>query len=165
LADQSEIKFRRMIVPHFDAAFNLARWLMGNEDEASDILQDSSLKAFRSIHSLKSENARAWFFQIIRNTAYTQLKNRKLFQESEFDGLADTQPSAETLLIENASAKMLHEALALLAIPFREILILRELEELPYEDIAEILQIPQGTVMSRLARAREQLKIQLGGRK
>jgi RNA polymerase sigma-70 factor (ECF subfamily) len=168
LADSDGTKFRQLIVPHFDAAYNLARWLTGNDADASDVLQDSSIKAFRFIADLNSENPRGWFFQIVRNTSYTMLKNKKAFIEIELEkDIADPSPNAEDTMAKGATAKELHQALDELSVPYREILILRELEEASYEEIAEILQVPLGTVMSRLARARDQLRKKLslkGGR-
>jgi RNA polymerase sigma factor (sigma-70 family) len=169
VAERQEIRFRQLIVPHFEAGFNLARWMTQSEADASDVLQDASMKALRFIDGLKSENPRAWFLTIIRNTAYTLLKSKKLHVEFDPERESeDERPNAEDLLVENASAQELHGALSELALPYREILILRELEELSYEEIAEMLQVPQGTVMSRLARAREMLKRKLilkGGRR
>jgi RNA polymerase sigma-70 factor (ECF subfamily) len=162
VAQQDEAKFRRLIVPHFETAFNLAYWLTQNEADASDILQDASVKAFRFIDTLQSENSRAWFLQIIRNTSYSLLKSRKSYVEFDFEkDIQDETPNAEDALLENQNAKDLHKALDELPVPYREILILRELEELSYDEIAETLQIPEGTVMSRLARARDLLKKKL----
>ncbi len=161
MAERNEVKFRKLIVPLFEAAFSLARWLTQNDADAADVLQDASFKAFRFMDSLKTENPRAWFFQIIRNTSYTLLKNRKLYVEMDFEKEEDITPNAEDLLAENASAQTLHAALNDLDLPYREILILRELEEMSYEDIAETIQVPVGTVMSRLARARVLLKKKL----
>jgi len=162
LAEQDEVKFRKLIVPHFETAFNLARWLTQSDADASDVLQDASVKAFRFLDTMTSENPRAWFLQIVRNTSYTLLKNRKVYVEIEFEKeLEDPGPSVEDVLLENQSIGELNQALNALTLPYREILILRELEEMSYEEIAETLQVPLGTVMSRLARARNLLKKKL----
>jgi len=154
-----ESKFKKLIVPHFDTAYSLARWLTRNDADAADVIQDSCLKAFRFLAKMSSDSPRAWFLQIVRNTSYTLLKNKKQYVEmaSESD-VADLQPDAETILGQNASAKILREALDELTVEYKEILVLRELEELSYDEISEVIQIPHGTVMSRLARARAQLK-------
>ena len=162
MADQNDIKFRQLIVPHFEAAYNLARWLTGNDTDATDVLQEASLKAFRFMESLKSENPRAWFFQIVRNTSYTVLKARKKYVELDFEkDIEDLRPNPEGLLLQDVTAKELYEALDELPVQYREVIVLREIEETSYEDIAAILQIPSGTVMSRLARARGLLKKKL----
>ncbi len=162
MTEKDEVKFRQLILPHFEAAFNLARWLTKSEVDASDVLQDASIKAFRYINTMKSEHPRAWFLQIVRNTSYTLLKSKKMYVEMDFENeIEDTNPNAEEILSEHTSALELHEALNELAVPYREILILRELEEMSYEEIAEMLQVPLGTVMSRLARGRELLRKKL----
>ena len=159
---KDEVKFRQLILPHFETAFNLARWLTQSDADASDILQDASIKAFRFMNSVKLEHPRAWFLQIVRNTSYTLLKSRKIYVEVDFEKkIEDVSPNAEEILLEKVSAQELNLALNELALPYREILILRELEELSYEEVSEMLEIPMGTVMSRLSRARDMLKKKL----
>lgn len=155
-------KFNELVVPHFDSAFNLARWLLGSDADASDVLQESSIKAFRFIHKMKTKNTRAWFFQIVRNTCYTMLKSKKSFVEIDFENaIEDPSPTAEAVLSENTTAREIRRSLDELSVQHREILILREIEELSYDEIAEVLDLPEGTVMSRLARARQLLKKKL----
>jgi RNA polymerase sigma factor (sigma-70 family) len=159
---RDDTKFRECVAPHLAASYSLARWLTGNDADAADVLQDASLKAFRYLHTLKSNDAKAWFFQIVRNTSYTLLKRRKVMLDIEDEKeLADSNPTAEVLLTENAGAEELRQSLEKLSAPDREILILREFEEMTYEQLAEVLNIPLGTVMSRLARARARLKKEL----
>jgi RNA polymerase sigma factor (sigma-70 family) len=162
VAQNDEVKFKQLILPHFETAFNLARWLTKNEADASDILQEASVRAFRFIHSMNSENPRAWFLQIVRNTSYTLLKSRKSYVEFDFEkDIKDETPNAEDSLLEKQNAQDLQAALDEMPLPYREILILRELEEFSYEEIADMLQVPAGTVMSRLSRARDLLKRKL----
>ena len=162
MAENDHDKFKQLIAPHFDAAFNLARWLTGSEAEASDVLQDSSIKAFRFLNKMQLDNPRSWFLQITRNTAYTIIKGRKNTVEFDYDkDIEDPVPNAESMLLEKVNGQELHNALDELPTQYKEILILRELEELSYEETAEILQVPLGTVMSRLARARNHLKKKL----
>lgn len=156
---RDDTQFRKLIAPHLSAAYNLARWLTGNDADAADVLQDSSLRAFRYLASLQSDDARAWFFQIVRNTAYTALKRRKVtFELDSDDEVVDERPTADAMLVINADSDILRQALSQLSVADREILLLREFEELKYEEVAEVLQLPLGTVMSRLARARTRLK-------
>src|SRR4051812_6745635 len=100
VAEEHELKFRRLIVPHFEAAYNLARWLTQSDPDASDVFQESSVKAFRFIGGMTSENPRAWFLQIVRNTSYTILKSRKVYVEINFETeIEDEAPSAEEILV------------------------------------------------------------------
>jgi RNA polymerase sigma-70 factor (ECF subfamily) len=161
LADK-DATFARLITPHLEAAYSLARWLTGNEADAADVLQDAALRAFRFISGLRSEDAKAWFFQIVRNSAYTLLRGRRIFADVEEESeLADEAPNAEALLLERSGARELQAAMERLPERDREILVLRELEDFSYEQIAQILEVPAGTVMSRLARARARLRRQL----
>ncbi len=152
-----------MILPHIDAAYNLARWLAGNDHDAQDVAQEASLRAFRFFGSFRGENARAWLLTIVRNTFYTWLrKNRPPEKTVDIDD--------ETLDIEDVSAKVeatgphfadadaVRRAIAELPVEFREIVILREMEGFSYKEIADLAEVPVGTVMSRLARARKLLQ-------
>ena len=98
MATQNETKFKSLILPHFDAGYNLARWLTGNDADASDVLQESCVKALRFVHSLQTENAKSWFLQIVRNTTYTFLRGRKTFAELEPE-LEDPGPTSEELAV------------------------------------------------------------------
>ena len=165
-------RFDRLVVPHLDAAFNLARWLTGNDAAAKDVVQESCLRAFRFMHRFGGGNARAWLLTIVRNESYTSLKKaasgdlplplsegrEEIF--GEFPRQYTETP--EKILIRLQDARLVQIALATLPAPWREVIVLRELEEMSYQDIAEVIKAPMGTVMSRLARGREALKDILG---
>jgi RNA polymerase sigma-70 factor, ECF subfamily len=149
-------------LPHLDAAYNLARWLMRNEHDAEDAVQEAYLKAFRHQAGFRGDDGRAWLLAIVRNTCYDRLKQSGVRDNSAFDerihsiGQSTTNP--ETSLLEKEKTELLREALEALSPEYREVLVLRELEELSYVEIAGITKIPIGTVMSRLSRARKQLQ-------
>jgi RNA polymerase sigma factor (sigma-70 family) len=153
--------FEALMLPHLDAAHNLARWLVRNEDDAQDIVQEAYLRALKAFHGFHGSDGRAWLLKIVRNTAYTWLRKNRAVELTTFDEEihtgGDTINPAMTLeKIENAEA--VRDAMEDLAVEFREILVLRHFEGLSYKEIADIAQIPPGTVMSRLARARARLK-------
>jgi len=156
-------RFEQTILPHMDAAYNLARWLTRRDQDAEDVVQEAYLRAFQFFGSFRGGDGRTWLLAIVRNTCYTWLhKNRAPEQTVSFDEeqhgltLADHGPEAHLLRTEDA--EMLHDALRELPTEFREVVVLRELEELSYKEIAGIAGIPAGTVMSRLARGRERLQ-------
>ena len=161
--DQQE-QFERVVMPHLDAAYTLARWLAGNEHDAQDITQEACIRAYRFLAGFRGGNSRSWFLTIVRNTAYTWLKqNRsKTFvslgdnELAEMENLAPVQIEANA--IQRADKHFLREALEELPVEFREALVLRELEGFSYKEIASAADVPIGTVMSRLARARRQLQ-------
>ena len=150
-------------LPHLDAAYNLARWLMRNEHDAEDVVQEAYLKAFQHQAGFRGNDGRAWLLAIVRNTCYDRLKQSGVRDNSAFDerihsvGQSTTNP--ETLLLEKEKNGLLREALEALSPEYREVLVLRELEELSYVEIAIVTKIPIGTVMSRLNRARKQLQV------
>ena len=155
--------FEQAVLPHLDAAYNLARWLTRNEQDAQDVVQESYLRAFRFFTGFRGGNARAWLMQIVRTTCYTWLHaNRPLQEAAEFDENVFPPDSRtlnpEEVVLQNNSSAMLRKALELLSPNFREVLILRELEEMSYREIAEITGMPAGTVMSSLSRARGHLR-------
>jgi RNA polymerase sigma factor (sigma-70 family) len=159
-------RFNRVVLPHLDAAYALARWLTGNRADARDVVQDACLRAFRGIGSFSHGNARAWVLTVVRHTAYDWLrKNRPagVMPVEDFDGIERTLSSApdaetpETALIAKTAAMQLAAAIAALPAPMRETLVLRDVEGLAYREIAEVTGVPMGTVMSRLARARGSL--------
>ena len=155
-----------MVLPHLDAAYNLARWLTGNDHDAQDVAQEASLRAFRFFGSFRGENARAWLLSIVRNTFYTWLrKNRPPEKMVEIDDetldLEDVSANPETVNSRFADADAVRRAIADLPVEFREIVVLRELEGFSYKEIAELAEVPIGTVMSRLARARKLLQKRL----
>jgi RNA polymerase sigma factor (sigma-70 family) len=159
--------FEALMLPYLDAAHNLARWLVRNEDDAQDIVQEAYLRALKAFHGFHGSDGRAWLLKIVRNTAYTWLRRNRAVELTTFDeeihasGCDAADPAVTLGKIEDAEA--IRDAMEDLAVEFREILVLRHLEGLSYKEIADIAQIPPGTVMSRLARARARLKECLGG--
>src|SRR5712671_6955313 len=155
--------FEQRVMPHLDAAYNLARWLAGNDHDAQDVAQEASLRAFKFFGSFRGENARAWLLTIVRNTFYTWLrKNRppeKIVEiNDETLDIEDTSANAEAVNPQFADADAVRRAIAGLPVEFREIVILREMEGFSYKEIADLAEVPIGTVMSRLARARKLLQ-------
>ena len=157
-------RFERLVLPHLDAAFNLARWLLRDRTEAEDVAQESMLRAFRFFRGYHGGDARAWLLQIVRNTSYTRLQKAGLADSAtEFDEEVHSQSEGtpEALAIAGDDRDRLMSALESLPAKFREVLVLREFEECSYKEIATITELPIGTVMSSLARAREKLKSSL----
>ena len=155
-------------MPHMDAAYNLARWLTGNSHDADDVVQEAFLRAFKFFDSFRGEDARTWILRIVRNTFYTQWRRARSRDESaEFDeeqhslGGDDELPGAaanpESIVSSAQDIALLDRALGDLPEEFREAIVLREIEDLSYKEIAATLDIPMGTVMSRIARARRLL--------
>jgi RNA polymerase sigma-70 factor (ECF subfamily) len=157
------------MLPHLDAAHNLARWLLRNEQDAQDVVQEAYLRAFKSFGGFHGSNGKAWLLTIVRNTSYTLLKkNRAVDLTTPFDEEIHTagyeSVSPATILEHSENAELMRQAMDELPAGFREILVLRHLEGLSYKEIADIAQIPPGTVMSRLARARAKLRECLAAR-
>jgi RNA polymerase sigma-70 factor, ECF subfamily len=153
-------RFEQLVLPHLDAAFNLARWLLRRRTDAEDVAQEALLRAYRFFRGFQGGDARAWLLQIVRNTCYSWLeKNRPMELSMEFDEELHFEVSAtpETLAMAGDDRKRLILALEMLPPRFREVLVLRELEGCSYKEIAAITSIPIGTVMSSLSRARRQL--------
>src|SRR5580700_1199358 len=158
-AGQTE-RFEQVVLPHLDAAYNLARWLVRRPQDAEDIVQESYLRAFKFFGGYRGGDTRAWVLKIVRNTSYSFLqKNRIADLAEEFDEQIHTtsteQLGAEAALLQSADSRMLQQALDELPFNFREVIVLRELEGMSYREIAEVTGIPVGTVMSSLSRARE----------
>ena len=158
--------FEQTVLPHLDAAYNLARWLTGNDHDAQDVAQEASLRAFKFFGSFRGENARAWLLSIVRNTFYTWLrKNRPPEKTIDIDDgtleIEDVSANVEAASPHFADADAVRRAIAELPVEFREIVILREMEGLSYKEIADVADVPIGTVMSRLARARKLLQKRL----
>ena len=157
-------RFKELVLPHLDAAYNLARWLARDANDAEDVVQDACMRALRYIASLSGNDARAWFLTIVRNSFYDWCKRNRPSEIAHDDGEAIDSAvdrdalSPEQALLRNAETKVLNDAIAALPVAYREILILRELEDLSYKEMARIADIPIGTVMSRLARARALLQ-------
>jgi len=162
--------FNAVFMPHLAQAFRLARWLTGNTADAEDVVQEASLRAFRGIGGFGGVNARAWALTVVRNTAYAWLlKNRSpaVVFTDDLDPAEQERlerpigegegANPEALLVARAEADTVRGAIAALSAPFREVIVLREFQELNYREIAEVTGVPIGTVMSRLARARQML--------
>jgi RNA polymerase sigma factor (sigma-70 family) len=164
-------QFEALVVPHVDAAYNLARWLLRDEHSASDAVQDACVRALRFFDHLKGEDARPWLLAIVRNCCYSMLSKRQKSGESvEFDEERDSEfadshigdsDNPETRLSRKMDSARLDDAIARLPAVYREVIVLREMEELAYEEVAQIANIPVGTVMSRLSRARALLRARL----
>lgn len=169
-ASTKEQRFQIVMLQHLDSAFNLARWLARSSQDAEDIVQEAYLRAFKFFDSFHGEDGRAWLLGIVRNTFYTWYQQNKTqalstqFEEelhsTQIDDDAAMQYSdnnPEALLIQKDSRRQMHQALEALPVEFREVMVMRELEDLSYKQIAGIIGIPIGTVMSRLGRGRKQL--------
>jgi RNA polymerase sigma factor (sigma-70 family) len=158
--------FEETVLPHLDAAFNYARWLTRSDAEAEDVVQDACVRAMRFISSFRDGDARAWFFTIVRNTWYTRVSRRAGTAEAGVMDRArmdppDEGPDPEAQLLQQHTVARVRSAIDELPPDFREVLVLREIEGMSYKEIAAVLRVPIGTVMSRLARARERLLIAL----
>jgi RNA polymerase sigma factor (sigma-70 family) len=157
--------FNQAVLPHLDAAYNLARWLTRNDQDAQDVVQEASLRAFKYWKGFSGRDCRSWLLAIVRNTFYSWVRQRsaqpELTETGEIDGVDDSVPNPENLMLQNASRDMLKAALDDLPAEFREAIVLREMEGMSYKEIADISSVPIGTVMSRLARARKRLQIYL----
>src|SRR6476660_10514816 len=163
------VSFEAMMLPHLDAAHNLATWLMRNEQDAQDVVQEAYLRAFKSFSGFHGSNGRAWLLTIVRNTSYTLLKKNRAVDfttpfDEEIHAAEHESASPATILEHSEDSDLIRQALDALPAEFQEILVLRHQEGLSYKEIADIAQIPQGTVMSRLARARAKLKEHLAAR-
>jgi RNA polymerase sigma-70 factor, ECF subfamily len=172
--DDENTRFAGLVLPHLGDAYSLARWLTGNRADAEDVVQDAYLRAFRAIGSFAGGSARAWVLTIVRHSAYAWLrKNRRaalvVVEDLEAVESAQANPgdadaeTPETELIAKTEAAHLEAAISALPAPFRETLVLRDVQGLDYREIAEVTGVPMGTVMSRLARARRRLIATLGG--
>ena len=157
------------MLPHLPAAYRLARWLLRSDHDAEDVVQEAYLRAFKSFARFQGTDGRAWLLAVVRNTCFTWLKQNRAhelatpFDEALHSPEADAG-GPERRLLQEASAALLREALGELPAEFREVLVLRELEGLSYKEIAAVADIPLGTVMSRLTRARARLQQCLAGR-
>jgi RNA polymerase sigma-70 factor (ECF subfamily) len=164
---QEELRyFEQTVLPHLPAAYNLARWLTRNEQDAEDLVQEAYLRAFKYFKSFRRQNSHTWILQIVRNTFYSQIAQNRLqgtvtiLEDEDYEDSSEAF-NPERLVLQNINYQLLKEALLALPVEFREVTVLRELEELSYKDIAELTGLPIGTVMSRLARARKQLQQKL----
>jgi RNA polymerase sigma-70 factor, ECF subfamily len=159
-------RFEAAVLPHLDAAYNLARWLLRDDAEAEDLVQTACLRALRFFDGSAGAKPRAWLLAIVRNAFYSALPRHRAdasaapFDEEIHSG-ERSGPDPEADLLRRADAAALRQAIAALSPPFREVIVLREIEGLAYREIAEVAAIPIGTVMSRLARARQHLQVLL----
>jgi RNA polymerase sigma-70 factor (ECF subfamily) len=154
--------FEQVVLPHLDAAYNLARWLTRREHDAEDVVQEAYLRAFNAFTQFHGGDARCWLLTIVRNTCYTWLtRNRERAPTTSFDealhDVATCEFDPQIILQQNADRETIRRAIEELPVEFREVLILREFEGLSYQQIASVANLPVGTVMSRLARARHRL--------
>ena len=157
-------RFGAMALPHLDSAYNLARWLTRNDHDAQDVVQEAYLRAFRSFGGFRGDNARPWLLAIVRNTCYTWLRQHRRAEvevpydddvHGSEDGVLDVNP--EALLARLDDVRLVDEALQRLPVGYREVVVLRDIEDLSYKEIALVAGLPIGTVMSRLARGRSQV--------
>ena len=160
-------RFEQLILPHMDAAYNLARWLVGNPADAEDIVQEAFLRALRFFDGFRGGDSRAWLLKIVRNSSYSWVrKNRPAQLSDEFDETLHSgetsSETAESALLSRVESQRVKEALETLPLTFREMLVLREIEGLSYKEISEVTGVVMGTVMSSLSRARQKLRDQLG---
>jgi RNA polymerase sigma factor (sigma-70 family) len=176
-SEDDQARFRSVVVPHLADAYALARWLTGDRADAEDVVQEACLRAFRAIGTFAGVNSRAWVLTIVRHAAYTWLgKNRSaaLVMVDDLEAVEQreagrgatpaeaTPQTPEAALIAKADAARLESAIAELPVPFRETLVLRDIQGLDYREIADVTKVPIGTVMSRLARARRRLIARIG---
>jgi RNA polymerase sigma factor (sigma-70 family) len=160
LERNKQSRFEQLVVPHLAAAYNLARWLTRNEHDAEDAVQESYLRAFRFFDGFHGTDGRAWILAIVRNACYTSLqqsRRRPLSLDGEMLEIEDAKPNPEALHLGEIDQQLLRQSIESLPEEFREAIILRELEGFSYKEIGAITGVPIGTVMSRLARARQRL--------
>jgi len=172
-SDQSAELFRQVVVPHLADALALARWLTGSVHDAEDVVQEAAIRAFSAINTYEGRNARAWLLSIVRNTCFTWLaKNRPKdlvlagssadMEASDAEQQRDPALDPEADLIRRSESQAVETAIGALTPPFREVLVLHDVNDMSYKEIAAMMSIPIGTVMSRLARARRQVAAQIG---
>jgi RNA polymerase sigma factor (sigma-70 family) len=159
----NSMNFEEAVLPYLDAAYNLARWLTRNEQDAQDIVQEAYLRAFRFFPAFRGGDGRSWIMKIVRNTCYTWIhENRPLQGAMEFDEnriLSDRRAlNPEEVVLQSDAGTLVRKALEELPTNFREVLVLRELDGMSYKEIAEITGMAAGTVMSSLSRARVRLR-------
>jgi len=169
MAKHSPNRFDAVMLPHLDAAYNLARWLSGSPADADDVVQEAFLRAFRFFDGYEGDNPRAWLLAIVRNTWFTEWRRQhnradstpyddSLNVDDQLPGWADESgEDPEKLAVRQDETELVHRALATLPVEYREVIVLRELEDMSYKDVAAVAGIPLGTVMSRLSRARRLL--------
>jgi len=156
-------RFEQVVLPHLGAAYNLARWITGNDHDAEDVVQESYLRALKFFGGFRGENSRPWLLTIVRNTCFTWLRQNRFSElstelDEQIHGREREPGNPESMLLAAAQSEMVRKAIEELPPEFREVIILREMEDLSYKEISVIASIPVGTVMSRLARARSKLQ-------
>jgi RNA polymerase sigma-70 factor, ECF subfamily len=167
--DDDHKRFAQVALPHLDAAFNLARWLTRSDHDASDVVQEAYLRAMRHFAGFRGDQGRPWLLKIVRNTCFSWLRENRPAEltaiddedHSRIEGAAPEADEPPNVAQRHADREQINRAIAALPAAFREVLVLRELEDLSYREIARIADIPLGTVMSRLARARGLLQLAL----
>jgi len=158
--------FEEAVLPHLDAAYNLARWLTRSDTDAEDVVQEAYLRAFKFFGGFHGADGRCWLLAIVRNTCFTWMQHNRSLElsvplDEELHEIESKDLNPEALLVQRADTLMVRQALEELPVEFREVLVLRELEEMSYREIASITDLPLGTVMSRLARGRKRLQLAL----
>jgi RNA polymerase sigma-70 factor (ECF subfamily) len=167
MAQQHVARFEALILPHLDDAYTLARYLLGDEHDAQDAVQDAALRAFRYFDRYRDGDPRAWFLAIVRNCCFTWRRQHRRDRLSvPFDDtdtpVAARSPAADALAITRSERAAIQRAVGELPLEFREVIVLREVQEMSYSQIAAVVGVPVGTVMSRLSRARKRLATALG---
>lgn len=163
MPDKSKVaRFEEIALPHLGAAYNLARWLIHNEQDAEDVVQEAYLRAFKFFNGYYGGDSRSWLLTIVRNTSYTWLQRNRGSRLTEpiedvLDEVGIDFSDPEVLLLQSVDSQLVRQALQDLPVEFREVVVLREMEGLAYKEIADVVDIPIGTVMSRLKRGRERL--------
>ena len=159
--------FDEVVLPHLDTAYRLARWLIRNDHDAEDIVQEASLRALRYFRTFTGGNGRAWFLRIVRNTCHRWRRGGIAWRTDAFDEEQHSRPltafDPEALLMQSVDQGLIERAMRTLPVRFREVLVLRELEGMSYREVADVLGIPMGTVMSSLSRARHAFRAALDG--
>ncbi len=159
-------RFEETVLPHLDAAYNLARWLTGDDHDAEDVVQEAYYRAYKFFDGFRGGDGRAWVLTVVRHTCYTWMQRHRTREpiasfDEELHSSASDDLNPERILLQRADNQMLRAAVEALPLEFREVLVLREMEGLSYQEIAALIEIPIGTVMSRLSRARKQLQQRL----
>ncbi len=161
--------FEEVILPHLNAAYNLARWLTRNEQDAQDVVQESYLRAFRFFDGYRGGDGKSWLLAVVRNTSFTWRRHEKRSSNEPFDEMTHSPrnpaQNQEETLVQSSTMSALRTCIEMLPSGFREVLVMRELEEMSYKEISEVACLPVGTVMSRLSRARKRLAECAGGEK
>ena len=161
----SSVEFEKTVLPHFDAAYNLARWLTRDASDAEDVVQEAYMRAFKFFSGFKGGDSKSWILRIVRNTCYSWLqKNRPsdIVYDLNEDMCEDSRSSPEIQMIETANLQLLKQQIDSLPALFKEVIVLRDIEGLSYKEIASVVELPVGTVMSRLARGRGRLQKGMG---